>query len=271
MDRGFVPNQGSDGLAFRPNLRLGVVADGISASNGDGMTDTRRLLRNFYMLTDFREAFFRLFGPKSKSTMTAIQFPEHYGEEARILSAGDCEAFCLRGQEITQISGRVHSVYGMIAEALDAETRQALDIKTHNVDVEGIKRNAHKVIQALEKQRWLIHEHVVDLMINAITGYLKEDTPDWIAYKLESFLGFCLTEPRYEAERVLGDGTRWRVEKGDRFVLCTDGVTDCLTEAEMRWILNTEPHNQGAAEALVVAAHERRLKTDDRAVLIVGT
>ena len=57
-------------------------------------------------------------------------------------------------------------------------------------------------------------------------------------------------------ESVLVDIRQEPVQPGDRFLLCTDGLTDMVDEGRIGEILEVQADPQVAAEALVAAANE---------------
>ncbi|MBL4886727.1 MAG: Stp1/IreP family PP2C-type Ser/Thr phosphatase [Planctomycetaceae bacterium] len=64
---------------------------------------------------------------------------------------------------------------------------------------------------------------------------------------------------RYLGSKEGGEGVETKEikpEKGDRFLLCTDGVTDGLTDAELQQIMESEEDPQQTADALILAAQK---------------
>ena len=76
---------------------------------------------------------------------------------------------------------------------------------------------------------------------------------------------------RYLGTKEGGAGTETRQiapEKGDRFMLCSDGLTDGLNDASLAAMLKENDDPQAAADALVAAALEGG-STDNITCLVV--
>jgi len=64
---------------------------------------------------------------------------------------------------------------------------------------------------------------------------------------------------RYLGSKEGGEGVQTEEvspESGDRFLLCTDGVTDGLTDQELQQVMESEKDPQQAADAMILAAQK---------------
>ena len=82
----------------------------------------------------------------------------------------------------------------------------------------------------------------------------------------------CLGDKEPTSSKVCSDGNyaSYKLEDGDRIMLCSDGVTgdtekDYIYPAEIQQILTNNPDDQSAAQALVKSAR----KTDDRTAIVI--
>lgn len=76
---------------------------------------------------------------------------------------------------------------------------------------------------------------------------------------------------RYLGSKEGGEGVQTEKvnpESGDRFLLCTDGVTDGLTDADLQKIMEAEQDPQQAADALILAAQKGGSKDNITCVVL---
>jgi protein phosphatase len=109
--------------------------------------------------------------------------------------------------------------------------------------------------------RMLTHDHTLaQILIDS--GIAEPDSID--AQRVRHILTNVLGGP---SEGVAVDVRHHRLETGDRLLLCTDGLTDLVTDDEIRSVLNDRLGCDEACEALIQLALDRG-GTDNVTVLV---
>ncbi|ERI04672.1 protein phosphatase 2C [Aneurinibacillus aneurinilyticus ATCC 12856] len=119
-------------------------------------------------------------------------------------------------------------------------------------DGEFININHKHILESVLEERYLAGE---------ITKYEALDNP--MKNRLINYLG-------YEGfKNIEICKTPIALNKGDRVILCSDGVYNSVTEIELEKILskNTSPYD--AAQEIIEAVNDKRLKNQDNATIIV--
>jgi len=96
---------------------------------------------------------------------------------------------------------------------------------------------------------------------------IRSGVPAQEAAPYRNILTKCIGGPDTESSEV--HQTYLRLQDGDRLLLCSDGLTDPLTDEDIAGLLAAHPRSQDACDALVNLALERGAK-DNVTVLIAA-
>ncbi|MBD8498806.1 PP2C family protein-serine/threonine phosphatase [Paenibacillus arenosi] len=117
---------------------------------------------------------------------------------------------------------------------------------------EWIEINEKHTLESVLKERYLRRE------------IAKEDVVDHpMRKRLVNFLGF----ERFKHMEVCG-APIW-LQPGDKIVLCSDGITNCLTELELENILSQPLSPHEAAQHIIEVVEQRNKPNQDNATIII--
>lgn len=111
---------------------------------------------------------------------------------------------------------------------------------------------------------------------DGITEEMLNDSGVFDPYRRQQLLNHgiskCLGDNKPASSKICSEGNyeRYQLEKGDRIMICSDGITgdteeDYMYPEEIQQILNKNPNDQLAAQALMESAK----KMDDRTVIVI--
>lgn len=264
VSRGGAVNEGRDGGLILPEHRVAIVADGVG-NLGLGQDELLKI-QNLLNSTkgDLRKAMLYSCDSRNPTVLCGLKWPEHEGEKGLIFNLGDCEAFRIRGKEIDQISGPVHTAWETIKAQIDPMARRALEEAKpraiqHELSVE-IYRELERVMKELEMED----------VLRRINNYALSGQLAHIHTKLNAILMYSTSYPVSIVRGVLGSGMEVDLAAGDRVVMCSDGITDNLDPDEIREALSQIADAKLAAIGLVTEAQNAYKKVDDMVAAVMN-
>ncbi|MGE3279269.1 MAG: hypothetical protein AB7J40_05840 [Candidatus Altimarinota bacterium] len=279
-----VVNEGDDGLMWDSERRLAVIADGIHQDNGHGMDDVLRLqnILNGASNTreDIRACFWNLAGPETASTMVALHLPESFDRPGLLLHAGD--SHCVRisratSESVLDVLTTEHSLWEFLHFSIHDDRKHFHQKYNQRKTCQAIASAGISVQELVEDIEFLgdfLSEQYLDPQLDL---FFEEWPYDFLVRKLYRMIFQCrstliLTMMNTPAEirHFIGDGKDIPCEDGDRIALMTDGIyADVLTDDELRDILLQPISAQETAQLLVSASQRKKIKTDDRAAIVL--
>lgn len=105
----------------------------------------------------------------------------------------------------------------------------------------------------------------VYLLSNGTLTQVSRDHCAAIANRHELYQFFGVSDEDTEIDPYIG---RLEYKTGDRLLLCTDGVTNCLNDAELRKILTETPQADAAATAILAAVNKAGARDNATALVL---
>ncbi len=298
-------NKGNDGVLWNAIHRVAAVCDGIGSKvKNAGSRDLQTFEDALNLKGSAVSAFYELAGTGS-STIVAMQFPEYFGEQAWHIHAGDSIAYRLSNGVLQQITEPEHSQWAMVEPYVSEAYRRVLTPTDAGrlfpemgpQSREGVTLEILKILEALDKVPLspVKRNHIADTVLNELTSkYNRGELTPSTLLAIKRALGRTLTfslellvaeedtegnllsnQEQLSASRsmlrdVVGEGTEVDVLPGDRFLLCSDGISDVLYPEEICRILTHTKTAFSAAEAVVARAElNRHIKQDDRSAIVI--
>jgi protein phosphatase len=180
-----------------------------------------------------------------------------------------------------QRSGDDDDLYQLLADSVDRSSAQILDMVRSDPDLEGMGTTATAMMWSSDR---IVFAHVGDsrayYLQRGSTHRLRQITRD------DSFVQYLVDHGVLTAEEATRDPRRNVILKavtgvsvkpsfstfapmiGDRYLLCSDGLSDYVSDDQIEEVLNTVADLDDAAEALIAAA--LHAETRDNVTVIVA-
>jgi serine/threonine protein phosphatase PrpC len=237
--------EGHDGALVLPEKKILAVADGIGHYDGDGALVVE-LVRKFAkagmplqtLFLAIAEMAQELKGP-FLSTFVGLQLPETSRQKGLCIATGDSSAFRIRDNNGSSSITRLVIPQNM-AFLLRAEYPELKNVEEQARCGKLSKKEARRWIKRIEnflrkdlKEHERLNRQLEDILFYAsqdcsspaLRGHLHN-----LIYICEKSMNFSLGDS-VEVLAKTAERKRFGVRKGDRIVLCTDGVVENSTES----------------------------------------
>jgi len=280
-----------DGALWSPRQGIAMVTDGIGGLQigpedraGDGVNDIlafqdqlkqhRELTRN-----RVREIFFSMAGQHRESAVVLLFCMKFLHEKALILQAGDCAVVRvnrLSRERTLEVLAAPQNVWEehfrtVVFPSLD-EAKKPEDLRRYNSH--AIKTLLEGFLQYAEH---LPNGEVLKKMMMRLSFWMDSEYEDrhrkslWdVIQSLRSRYTASWRSSSEKLKEKIGDGKLVQLRKGDRILLCTDGIyPGVVSDEEVTNTLLNVPQRNAAAKRLIQYANRPGRKNDDRGIVIV--
>ncbi len=240
-DVGKKRNNNEDAYLMNDQLGLYAVADGVGGSEG-GEVASRLAVETLEMA---------LSGFSAERDETATSSPSaDLGREADALRS----AVMVSNRKIRSVQGLRPDLSDMATTLTILFIREEHAYLAHVGDSRAYLLRADE-LQQLTNDHSLVAEHVR-------AGLLSPERVRFSPYR------HIITRALGTDEEVLPDLAQHRIQAGDKFLLCSDGLTEMVDDAEIGRILSSKAP-EDAVKQLVAAANDRG-GVDNITIVVIG-